>query len=168
MRATLRVELRSTTGELLDYREAHNAVLQSGARVMANLFAGRGTAITHFIVGTSDAPEGDSFSTAALANESVNGEPALAPPVDAAIPPEAFSEPELDETRRLVRIRVRGTLPAAAAVGTVREAALASRSGDTPTLYNRVTFAPIQKGNDHELTLFWEITFPYGDLQWLS
>jgi hypothetical protein len=34
-------------------------------------------------------------------------------------------------------------------------------------LYNRVTFAPIQKGDDHELTLFWEITFPYGDLQWL-
>lgn len=168
MRATLRVELRSTTGELLDYREAHNAVLQSGARVIANLFAGRGTAITHFIVGTSDAPEGDNFSTAALANESVNGEPALALPVDAVIPPEAFSEPELDETRRLVRIRVRGTLPAAAAVGTVREAALASRAGETTTLYNRVTFAPIQKGNDHELTLFWEITFPYGDLQWLS
>ena len=154
MRATLRVELRSTTGELLDHREAHNAVLQSGARLVANLFAGRGTPITHFMVGTSDAPESDSFSTATLANESINGEPALTAPVDAVIPPEAFSEPELDETRRLVRIRVRGTLPAASAVGTVREAALVSRAGAITTLYNRVTFAPIQKGNDHELTLF--------------
>ena len=26
---------------------------------------------------------------------------------------------------------------------------------------------PILKGDDHELTMFWEITFPYGDLQWL-
>jgi hypothetical protein len=168
MRATLRVELRTITGELLDCREAHNAVLQSGARLMANLFSGKGAPITHMMVGTSDAPESDNFSTTGLANESVNGEPALTAPVDAALPPEAFSEPEIDETRRLVRIRVRGTLPAAAAVGSVREAGLVSRSGETTTLYNRVTFAPIQKGNDHELTLFWEITFPYGDLQWLS
>jgi hypothetical protein len=58
-------------------------------------------------------------------------------------------------------------VPAAGAVGTIREAALLSRSGDNATLYNRVTFAPIQKTDDHELTLFWEIGFPYGDLQWL-
>jgi hypothetical protein len=141
--------------------------MQSGARLMANLFAGKGTPITHMMVGTSDAPESDSFSTTALANESVNGEPTLSAPVDVAIPPEAFSEPELDETHRLFRIRVRGTLPNAAAVGTVREAGLVSEAGDTVILYNRVTFAPIQKGDDHELTLFWEITFPYGDLQWL-
>jgi len=66
-----------------------------------------------------------------------------------------------------VRVRVRGTVPAAAAVGTIREAALVSRSGDNATLYNRVTFSPIQKTDDHELTLFWEVGFPYGDLQWL-
>ena len=35
-------------------------------------------------------------------------------------------------------------------------------------LYNRVTFAPVTKGDDHELTLFWEVEFPFGDLQWLS
>ena len=32
-------------------------------------------------------------------------------------------------------------------------------------LYNRVIFSPINKDGSHELTLFWEITFPYGDLQ---
>jgi hypothetical protein len=47
----------------------------------------------------------------------------------------------------------------------VREAGLISRNGGAAVLYNRVTFAPISKGNDHELTLFWEINFPYGDLQ---
>ena len=49
----------------------------------------------------------------------------------------------------------------------MREAGLLSRDGDAAILYNRVTFAPITKGNDHELTLFWEVSFPYGDLQWL-
>jgi hypothetical protein len=164
MGAWLLVELRGPGGELLAVREAHNAVMQSGARLIAELFAGRGAPITHMMVGTSDAPEGEGFTTSALANDP--GAP-LTGPLDAPIPPEAFSAPELDAERRLVRIRVRGTLPANAAVGTVREAALASRTGDTTTLYNRVILAPISKGDDHELTLFWEITFPYGDLQWL-
>jgi hypothetical protein len=31
-----------------------------------------------------------------------------------------------------------------------------------------VVFAPVDKGDDHELTLFWEVEFPYGDLQWLT
>jgi hypothetical protein len=164
MRAVLQLELWTTSGELVESRQAHNAVMQNGARLMANLFAGRGTPITHMMVGTSDTPNNESFSTEALVNDP--SEPLVAP-VEAPIAPEAFSQPELDETRRLVRIRVRGTLPAASAVGTVREAGLVSREGETTTLYNRVTFAPIHKGNDHELTLFWEITFPYGDLQWL-
>ncbi len=164
MRAVLRVELRTPDGELVEYREAHNAVMQGGARLMANLFAGRGTPITHMMVGTNQDAESDTFTTTALTNDP--GAP-LTEPVDAPIPAEAFSEPELDETRRLFRIRVRGTLPPEAGVGTVREAGLVSRAGDVTTLYNRVTFAPIQKGSDHELTLFWEITFPYGDLQWL-
>ncbi len=164
MGAFLRVELRTLNGDVQEVREAHNAVMQSGARLMADLFAGRGTPITHMMVGTSDAPESETFSTTGLANDP--GAP-LVEPVDAPIAADAFSTPEIDTERRLVRIRVRGTLPANAAVGTVREAALVSRAGDVTTLYNRVILAPITKGSDHELTLFWEITFPYGDLQWL-
>jgi hypothetical protein len=49
----------------------------------------------------------------------------------------------------------------------VRAAGLIARSGETAVLYNRVTFAPLEKKNDHELTMFWEVTFPYGDLQWV-
>ena len=50
----------------------------------------------------------------------------------------------------------------------MREAGLLSRGDGDPVLYNRVIFAPIEKGADHELTLFWEVAFPYGDLQWLQ
>lgn len=85
---------------------------------------------------------------------------------EAAIPAAAFST-EVDETHRVVRVRIRATLPAAAAVGTVREAGLVARNGDNAVLYNRVTFAPLTKGNDHELTLFWVVSFPFGDLQGL-
>jgi hypothetical protein len=35
-------------------------------------------------------------------------------------------------------------------------------------LYNRVVFPPLDKRDDHELTLFWEVEFPFGDLQWLT
>ena len=69
MGAFLRAELRAADGTLLATRAAHNAVLQSGARLIADLFAGRGAPITHMMVGTSDAPETETFSTAALQND---------------------------------------------------------------------------------------------------
>lgn len=166
MRAELRIELRTTAGELIEVRQAHNAVMKAGAQLIADLFAGKGNPITHMGVGTSDTPESDSFSTANLTNEVVGDQPALTGDTDVALTPDAFFAPEIDESRRLVRVRVRGTLPPAAAIGTVREAGLLSKKDATVVLYNRVTFAPINKGNDHELTLFWDVTFPYGDLQW--
>src|SRR6185312_7179009 len=136
----------------------------AGARLIAQLFAGAGSGITHMGVGINDTPESDTFTTAALNNAPGGGNDPLQGPVEAAIPADAF-QIDLDETRRVIRVRVRGTIPANGAVGTVREAGLVSRSGETAVLYNRVTFAPITKGSDHELTLFWEINFPYGDLQ---
>ena len=168
MRARLRLELHTTTGETVAVREVRNAVMRGGARLIAELFAGRGRPITHMGVGTSDTPESDAFATAGLTNGGAGGRLPLVGATEAAIPTDAFLPPELDETRRVVRVRVRATLPADAAVGTVREAGLLSRDGEAAVLYNRVTFPPIAKGNDHELTMFWEVTFPYGDLQWLE
>jgi hypothetical protein len=166
MRAEVDIELKSRSGEVIARRHARNAVMRGGAQLIADLFAGRGTPITHMGVGTSDAPA-DTFALAALANEAGGeGQPALLPPTEAAIPVEAFSS-QIDEVQRVVRVRLRGTLPPEAAVGTVREAGLIARAGASAVLYNRVTFAPVAKGNDHELTLFWEVTFPYGDLQWV-
>lgn len=158
MRARLRLEMRDPGGVLVASRAAHNAVLTSGATLLARLFASTAGAvgITHMAVGTSDAPEGDGFGTTTLEN-----------PTEAPIAPEAFQIDAADAVKRIVRVRVRGTIPAAAGIGTIREAALVSRTGDAATLYNRVVFAPIEKAGDHELTLFWEVGFPYGDLQWL-
>jgi hypothetical protein len=156
MRAHLRLELKTMSGETVAVRQEYNSVLQAGADLLARLFSGQGAGITHMVVGTSDAPESDAFGTTALTG-----------PTEVPISADAFQIDPPDPVKRVVRVRVRGTVPAAAAVGTIREAALVSRSGDNATLYNRVTFAPIQKTDDHELTLFWEVGFPYGDLQWL-
>jgi len=164
MRANLKLELSGPGGEILAVRCASNSVMQAGAQMIAGLFAGTGKGITHMGVGISDTPESDSFSTAALSNDAGTGNDPLTGAVESAIAADAF-QIELDETRRVIRVRVRGTMPADAAVGTVREAGLVSRNADKVVLYNRVTFAPLTKGNDHELTLFWEINFPYGDLQ---
>jgi len=167
MRAELRVELRSATGETIEVRHAHNAVMRSGATLIASLFTGQGAPITHMGVGTSASPETDTFSTEQLTNDASDGGTPLDGDTEAPLPIESFQPPEIDETRRVVRVRLRGTLPPNAAVGVVREAGLISRTDAGAVLYNRVTFAPITKGDDHELTLFWEVTFPYGDLQWV-
>lgn len=157
MRAHLRLELKAAkTGETLAVRQEYNSVLRSGADLLARLFSGQGAGITHMAVGTSDAPEGEAFDSASLADA-----------FEVAIPPDAFTIDPPDPVKRVVRVRVRATVPAPEALGTIREAALLSRQGDQATLYNRVTFAPIEKTGDHELTLFWEVGFPYGDLQWL-
>jgi hypothetical protein len=156
MRAHLRIEVRTIDGTLVGRRQAHNSVLRSGADLLARLFTRQGGGITHMAVGTSDAPETEAFATTALAGAT-----------EVAIPPEAFQVDPPDPVKRVVRVRVRATVPAPAAVGILREAALVARAGDTATLYNRVIFAPLDKANDHELTLFWEVGFPYGDLQWL-
>jgi hypothetical protein len=161
MGGRIRLELRDRGSRIVEVREAENAVMQAGATLIAQLFSGSGSAITHMGVGTSDAPESDAFATAALTGDGLAGD------TEAAIPADAFVAPFVDEVHRVVRVKVRTTLPPLAAVGTVREAGLLSHGDGDPVLYNRVTFSPIEKGDDHELTMFWEVTFPYGDLQTL-
>lgn len=165
MRATLRLELRDRAGTMLDERVARNTVLRTGGRIVADLFAGAGTPITHMAVGTSD-DEPDSVTVATLANDDGTGQPGLIGGTVTPIAAEDFTV-EVDEPRRRVVVRVRATLADAVAVGTVREASLMSRRAAGDVLYNRVVFPPVQKGGDHELSLFWEVEFPFGDLQWL-
>lgn len=166
MRAWLHLQLTDRRGAVVGERHAHNTVMESGARLVAGLFSGAGTPITHMGVGTSGATP-DDVSVTALRNEADGDIPALAGDTAAAIPPEAFTS-RLVAERRVVQVRVRATLPATAAVGTIREAGLLARSDEEAVLYNRVVFAPIVKEGDHELTLFWEVDFPFGDLQWLA
>jgi hypothetical protein len=167
MRATIRLELTTADGTVVEAREAKNSVMRAGAELIANLFAGKATAgITHMAVGTSSDEESDSFNTGALTNDDQEGTPPLSGAIETAIGTSDFTL-EADTTKKVIRVRVRATLPNSAAVGTMREAGLMAKGGTTPVLYNRVTFAPIDKKNDHELTMFWEVTFPYGDLNWM-
>jgi hypothetical protein len=166
MRAHLHLRLTGPDGTVLAERRAHNTVLTGGARLVASLFAGTGAPITHMGVGTSDA-DPDDVDVDALHNDADGDGAALAGDTTAPIPAESFAAAVVPE-QRVVRVRVRATLPAAAAVGRIREAGLVSQGADAAVLYNRVVFAPIDKRDDHELTLFWEVDFPFGDLQWLT
>ena len=171
MRGRLRVELKRLDGELVGVRQACNTVMRGGAQMVAELFAGQGGPISHMGVGTSDAAPED-VSVTALQNVEVGESPPLEGATTTPVSPGSVRF-EVQETRRLVTVRLRATLPADAAVGRIREAGLLQRT--TPDegepvdrLYNRVIFAPIDKGDDHELTLFWEVDFPFGDLNWAS
>ena len=168
MRGRLTIELRDTAKTVLVRRQATNTVMQTGAELVAELFAGRGSPITHMAVGTSDS-DPDLTTTTTLTNDDGSGAPALQGDTVAEIGADAFSF-EIDDLKRLVRVRVRATLADDAAVGRIREAGLIARpsGGGDDRLYNRVTFAPLDKGADHEVTMFWEVEFPFGDLQWLS
>jgi hypothetical protein len=165
MRALLHLELTTSDGSVVDTRDAHNTVLRSGGELVANLFSGGAGPITHMAVGTSDA-DPTATEMEALANDDGEGGAGLTGATRVAIPPELFRI-SVDETSQRVVVRVRATLPEDAAIGTVREAALVSRQGEDDVLYNRVVFPPIDKADDHDLTLFWEVEFPFGDLQWL-
>lgn len=168
MRATLDLILATRGGAPVARRHARNAVMRGGAELVGRLFAGQGAPITHMGVGVNEAAETGDFATTALAAGPGPDGATLVAPTEVAIPREAFTV-TTDPAARLVLVRVRATLPAAAAVGQVREAGLLAKAdGTDPVLYNRVTFDPIDKGDDHELTLFWEVSFPYGDLHWLQ
>jgi hypothetical protein len=166
MRASVRLELRSAGGSVIDVRQARNSVMRAGAELIAGLFSGKsGAGITHMAVGVSGEPESDPFSATALTT--AGGTPdALTGDTEVPIAPADFII-KTDPARRLVLVHLHATVPPAAAVGTLREAGLMSESNTQKLLYNRVTFAPIQKLGDHELTMFWEVTFPYGDLNWM-
>lgn len=166
MRATLTVELRDVGGAVLETRRAHNTVLRGGGQLIADLFTGGGGPITHMAVGTSD-DDPTSVTVTELGNDDGTGQPGISGDTAATLPAEAFAI-EVDEPRNRVLVRVRGTLNDTAAVGILREAALVSRQDGDDLLYNRVVFPPVTKGADHDLTLFWEIEFPFGNLQWLA
>ncbi|MET0662491.1 MAG: hypothetical protein ABWZ42_05100 [Ilumatobacteraceae bacterium] len=166
MRARLHLRLLDRSGNLVDERHAHNTVMASGAQLIADLFAGTGSPITHMGVGTSDSNP-DDVNVTALTNDTNGDDGPLTGEVVGPIPASAFVATVVPE-RRVVQVRVRGTMPDDAAIGRIREAGLVSQGEGGTVLYNRVVFAPVDKRDDHELTLFWEVDFPFGDLQWLT
>ncbi|MGB5156365.1 hypothetical protein [Desulfobacterium sp. N47] len=165
MKGRLLIELRNREGKVVERQTVENAVMQGGGEMIARLFSGQGFPISHMGVGTSDMEEPDSFDTTALINDENSDYGSLSGETEVALPPQSFAI-EHNAEKRVYTVKVRGTLPAAAAVGMIREAGLIAKNESTSVLYNRVIFAPMSKGDDHELTMFWEVSFPYGDLQW--
>lgn len=165
MKGYLELIVKDKDHRLVARRAGGNAVMRSGGEILARLFAGSGTGITHMGVGTSDELDVENYAIEALSNEAVGDIPALEGDVEVAIAPDAFNIVP-DEVKRVIKVSLRATMPDTAAVGTIREAGLLSISESGRFLYNRIVIDPVVKGNDHELTMFWEVSFPYGDLQW--
>jgi hypothetical protein len=168
--ARLTAELRDASGTAIARRVAHNAVLSGGAALVADLFRGTGGAgpVNRMAVGANPAPEVPPFATTELSASSPEvGE--LSGVRDVELAPEAFTVTADAEGRRVL-VAVRAVLPAAdpgdvdALHGPVAEAALLHQASDgARRLYNRVTFEPVDKRPDQELSLYWEVAFPFGD-----
>lgn len=166
MRAHLTIETRDQAGHITARRRAHNAVMQQGAELVAKLFAGTGNPISHMGVGNRENLEEITFDITELTNEPDGAGATLSGATEAPLPPDSIRI-EADENKRRIRVTIRGVMPEDAAIGVIREAGLLADTPDGMVLYNRVQFEPIDKGDDHELTLFWEIDFPFGDVQWV-
>lgn len=165
MKGYLRLLVTDRDNQLISQRCGGNAVMRSGGQMLAQLFSSGGTGITHMGVGTNDQVDTETYDIAALSNEAFGETEPLVGDTDVGIVGSAFSI-EADEVKRVVKVSLRATLPSSAAVGTIREAGLLSIDGEERLLYNRIVFDPVVKGDDHELTMFWDVSFPYGDLQW--
>jgi len=173
IRGNLYIELRDPRGGRILARRARNTVVRSGASLIADLFAGvLTTPVNGMGVGTSGQPLSAPYELAALTTVDDTGQPLSGATAVAIAPADIKTETLEDEQRILVSIR--GVLPKTAALSHagatsfLSEAALGILSADTTTapslarIYNRVVFDPIPKGPEHELALYWEISFPYG------
>jgi hypothetical protein len=168
----LTVALRPPGGAPVLLRKAHNAVLRSGAEMLAALFRGEaGAAPTGFMVGLSDEPPAPPFDPTPPVVLRPDNTPGILRPA-AALGPDAMTISVLPEDM-LVRVAVRATLPADAGTSPdgpevqvdVAEACLGVLAPDGQSLsriYNRVVFDAVPKTAQHELALFWEVDFPYG------
>ncbi|PCK07953.1 MAG: hypothetical protein COA42_11750 [Alteromonadaceae bacterium] len=165
MKGYLRLVVSDKDNNIVSQRCGGNAVMLSGGQMLAQLFSGGGTGITHMGVGTNDQVDTQTYDIAALSNEAFGESDPLTGDTEVGIVASAFSI-ENDTVKRIVKVSLRATLPPSAAVGTIREAGLLSIDSDERLLYNRIVFDPVTKGDDHELTMFWDVSFPYGDLQW--
>ena len=166
----LRLDVRRSDGVVVDRRERSNTVFQSGAMLVAQLFAGQvATPVNGMGVGTNPEPSSPPFDTVALDTNDETGQP-LVGPVAVALSPDMVSF-EIDGDERRVRVLTRAVLPPEGARAVddgpvlVAEAALGVLDADGTGLaliYNRVTFDPVPKRPEHEIALYWEVFFPYG------
>lgn len=152
-RLTLR--LHAPDGRVVDERVAHNDITIHGRSLVARLFNVRTEAepprVSRMCVGSS----GDPFDAQKNALGAVVG----------CVPIESVEEETVADAggRPRRRLRITGELGTGQCNGELREAGLfTARDGRDPAaeiMYNRVTFKPINKSPEFQLTLVWDILF---------
>lgn len=136
------------------HRRAGNMVLRQGAVAVAALFTGAATArpITALRVG---------FGEGTIDPETT----ALTPP-EGTIPPEALQTAIAaaafslrTDLPDIVQVAIAAPFQPSVDLPRVSEAGLIAGE----TLYNHVSFEPLDLEAGREITFFWEIDFPFGD-----
>jgi hypothetical protein len=169
--AILVAELREPGGPVLCRREARNTVLRSGAELIADLLSGRAAIpINAVAVGIDPEPSAPPYERSALTT-ALDGSPVsenVVQPISVA-----DAEPEKADDDFQIKLRFRSVLPPglgapladdapAAESGEAALGVLAEDGQSLARIYNRVVFEPIPKRREHELSLYWEISIPYG------
>lgn len=152
-RMILRVE--AADGALVAERRAGNMVLRGGAAIIANLFTGAVGAkpIDTIAIGFAQLP-GDAELIQLTPPDPAKGIPPAA--VRTPLPPESFTV--VVDQAGAVQVRVAARFKPTRELADVSEAGLLA--GDA--LYNQVIFEPVTLSTGQDVTLFWQIDFPFG------
>jgi hypothetical protein len=168
----VRIELRDAAGVLVTDRRVRNAVVRSGAELVAALFRGSvATPVNGVGVGVDPTPPAPPYEATALTVAAPDGTPILQQGASPIVPADVQTEVLADQLK--VRVTLRSVIGPNRAVSAdpdvqsvqIGEAALGVLAADgnsLATVYNRVVFEPVPKRRDQERAFYWEIDFPYG------
>lgn len=151
MRGTMRIISEDRNGRIVHDRRHTNRIVQSGRRLVAELYAGvAGTPpsqVSHMAVGTGSDAAADDQTT--LGAERARN--AVITPVYNKI---------IDDSVARINVTLQTVFDFAEANGTepLREAGIFTAATDG-TMYNRVVFDPVTKTDTFKLTLIWDIVF---------
>jgi hypothetical protein len=152
-RGRLLMRVNSSGGELVAERRVNNIVLRQGATIVAKLFAGVPTAsaVTHVQLG--------------FAREAAGPDTTALTPPDPPIPEEnlraaiaAESFRIIDDNLAAIKVAINALFRPTIELKDVSEAGLIAGT----SLYNQVVFEPVTLRPGQDITLFWEVDFPFG------
>lgn len=153
-RGRLLLRVHDGDGVLLAERRTRNIVLRQGAAIVAALFAGQAGAKAIDNVQVGFAKAGATADTTTLVPPDDAGIAAEA--LTSAIAPTDFSL--ITDQANGVQVLVSSVFKPTVELIDVTEAGL--RAGEK--LYNQVVFEPVTLRPGQDVTLFWEIDFPFG------
>ncbi|PTL80166.1 hypothetical protein DAT35_29585 [Vitiosangium sp. GDMCC 1.1324] len=150
MTGVLTIELRDSQGALVDQRRVHNLITRGGKKLLANLLMGKVDAL----------PNAWTIAVGTGSTQAQMADVALAIPVDGA---DARVDVIAPDDTSVVWATVTATLPERkqGEVQPLTEAGIRikTKAGVEGILFNRVIFAPVNRGPNMQMTLSWEITF---------